>query len=114
MFRNGHLKSGGRLRGTPNKNSFVSVRHRLEQLDCDPLEEAIRIARDPASSPELKARIWLSILDYTSPKLRAVSVSPSEPDAMPFKIEIVRVSVQREIEPATEAPEVVRLNGGVQ
>jgi hypothetical protein len=91
-FQNGHLKLGGRKAGTPNRStSFVSVRERLRQLDCDPLEELLKIARDPSSSPELKARILLGLLDYISPKLRAVSAQVAGPDDLPMKIEIVSV-----------------------
>ena len=87
-FQNGHSKLGGRKAGTPNRS--FNVRERLEQLDCDPLEECIRIAQDPSTSPELKAKIWLSIVEYTSPKLRSVSV-PESAGPEPPKIEIVRV-----------------------
>jgi hypothetical protein len=81
-FARGHSKVGGRVQGTPNKNSFVTVRERLEQLDLDPLEEAIRIARDKSSSMELKAKIWLAIMDYTEAKPQralAVSLEPEAP-----------------------------------
>jgi hypothetical protein len=93
VFRNGHAKLGGRTAGIPNRStSFVSVRERLEQLDCDPVAEAIAIARDPSTSPELKAKIWLGILDYISPKLRAVDQTIGGPDGEPAqKIEVVRV-----------------------
>jgi hypothetical protein len=81
------------------------VRERLAELDCDPVAELVLIARDPSTSPELKSRILLGILDYASPKLRAVAVAPAEPDALPFQIEIVSVaSPNADPEPAPQMP----------
>jgi hypothetical protein len=88
-FQNGHVKLGGRKAGTRNRS--FSVRERLEQLDCDPLEECIKIAQSNESSNELKAKIWLGILDYTAPKLRAIDQTIGGPDGQPPQIEIIRV-----------------------
>jgi hypothetical protein len=57
--------------------------------------------RPPQSSNELKAKIWLGILDYISPKLRAVDQTLSTPDGAGLRIEIVRVASQTDLE--TEA-----------
>ena len=53
--------------------------------------------------------IWLGkqMLGQTD----AVQTRLTGADGAPFQIEIVRVAVQRELEPASEAPEIVRLNG---
>jgi hypothetical protein len=91
----------------------MSVRECLERLNLDPVEEVVKIAQSDESSNELRARIWLSLAEYISPKLRAVDQTIGGPDdATPFQIEIVRVSTRSEVE--TEAPierPARRLNG---
>jgi hypothetical protein len=84
----------------------------LERLNLDPVEEVVKIAQSDESSNELRARIWLSLAEYVSPKLRAVDQTIGASDDQSLKIEIVRVSTRSEVE--TEAPierPARRLNG---
>jgi hypothetical protein len=93
-FQNGHVKLGGRKAGTPNRST--SVRECLERLNLSPVEEVVKIARSDESSNELRARIWLSLAEYISPKLRAISMPElAGPDATPLQIEIIRVDTSR-------------------
>jgi hypothetical protein len=81
-------------------------------LNLDPVEEVIKIAQSDESSNELRARIWLSLAEYISPKLRAIDQTLSTPDGAGLRIEIVRVASQTDTE--TEAPierAEPRLNG---
>jgi hypothetical protein len=109
-FQNGHAKLGGRKAGTPNRGT--SVRECLERLNVDPVEEVVKIAQSDESSHELKARIWLSLAEYVSPKLRAVDQTIGAPDVNKLQIEIIRVAPQTgmETEAPIERPEQ-RLNG---
>ena len=88
-FRNGHVKLGGRKAGTRNRST--SVRECLERLNLDPVEEVVKIAQSDASSNELRARIWLCLAEYCSPKLRAVDQVLTTPDGSGLRIEIVRI-----------------------
>ena len=99
-FQNGHAKLGGRKAGTPNRSA--SVRECLERLNLDPVEEVVKIAQSDESSNELRARIWLSLAEYVSPKLRAVDQTIGSPDGTGLKIEIVRVAPKTDMD--TEAP----------
>jgi hypothetical protein len=85
------------------------VRECLERLNLDPVEEVVKIAQSDESSNELRARIWLSLAEYISPKLRAVDQTISAPGGEPMQIEIVRVAVPRELETPAQQPEK-RLN----
>jgi hypothetical protein len=51
------------------------VIERLESLGCDPIEGLVKIARDPATKPELKMRCFAELAQYVYPKRKAMDVS---------------------------------------
>lgn len=57
-------KTGGRTKGTPNK-STLALREKLASLNCDPAQELVRIATDPATERALKSNIFSLLLRYT-------------------------------------------------
>jgi len=96
----GGAKTGGRLKGTPNKLT-QEVQHRLAELGCDPIAGMARIAEDVTpclvcthglledgrvcgqcqgtgklqSPPELRGRMYAELAQYVAPKRKAIEVS---------------------------------------
>jgi hypothetical protein len=64
-------KTGGRVRGTPNKQSDAIAR-KIAKLGCDPIEGLARIALDPETKPELRVRCFTELAQYVYPKRKAV------------------------------------------
>ena len=64
-------KTGGRVRGTPNRKSADLLR-RLKRMGCDPIEGLARIALDPEIRPELRVRCFAELAQYVYPKRKAV------------------------------------------
>jgi hypothetical protein len=71
----GFPKTGGRVRGTPNKATDALVR-KLMKLGCDPIEGLAKIALDPATEVSLKVRCFAELAQYIYPKRKAVDQSP--------------------------------------
>jgi hypothetical protein len=67
-------KTGGRVRGTPNKTT-QSVIEKLDELGCDPIEGLAAIAMNTNTAPELKVRCYSELAQYAYPKRKAVDVS---------------------------------------
>ena len=70
-------KTGGREAGTPNRRT-VEAQERLEALNCDPIEGMARIAMDPATPRELKARMFAELAPYRYPKRKAIEYSAAD------------------------------------
>lgn len=68
-------KTGGRLKGTPNKGS-LSLDYLVENFEFNPLKELISIL--PTLEPDQRASILLRMLDFIYPKKKAIEISPSE------------------------------------
>lgn len=64
-------KTGGRVKGTPNK-ATVAVAERLEAIGCDPIEGMARIAMDIKTPIDLRARLYSELAQYIAPKRKAV------------------------------------------
>ena len=64
-------KTGGRVRGTPNRKSADLLR-RLKRMGCDPIVGLARIALDPEIRPELRVRCFAELAQYVYPKRKAV------------------------------------------
>ena len=72
----GHRKTGGRVKGTPNKRS-LTLRAALEAHGCHLEEQIAHLLRDPAVEAPLKAEVVAKLLPYIYPQLR-----PVDPDGM--------------------------------
>ena len=81
-------KTGGRQKGTPNKIN-QQVRDRLSELDCDPLESLVILAKEAHAEKNtlLAASIYKDLLSYVAPKNKAVDLSETE------KPEGIRVTI---------------------
>ncbi len=67
-------KTGGRQKGTPNKNS-MAARELLDKLGCNPLEGLASIADDENNPIEIRTRAYSELAQYVSPKLRAMEIT---------------------------------------
>jgi hypothetical protein len=50
----------------------------LARLKCDPLEELVKLARDPGITTEQKIRIYSELAQYKHPRRKAVEHSTEE------------------------------------
>jgi hypothetical protein len=73
----GTPKTGGRKKGTPNRLTR-DVSERLEALGCDPIEGMARIAMNPKTKPELRARMFAELAQYVYPKRKATEIAHEE------------------------------------
>ena len=85
------LKTGGRLKGTPNK-ATRDVMERLAELNCDPIEGMSRIAADPKNSPELRGRMYAELAQYVYPKRKAIEVGGIDGGQTPVELKVTFVS----------------------
>src|SRR5436305_2614397 len=59
-------KTGGRVAGTPNR-ATSALKERLASLDCDPIGELVKIARDAKTDTGTKVNIFSLLLRHTTP-----------------------------------------------
>ena len=69
----GLAKTGGRVPGTPNKQTDALIR-KLHALGCDPLEGLALIALDPQTDVALKVRCFAELAQYIYPKRKAIDL----------------------------------------
>ena len=62
----GLAKTGGRARGTPNR-ATSALKEKLASLDCDPMEELVKIARDSKTETATKVSIYSLLMRHTTP-----------------------------------------------
>lgn len=87
-------KTGGRVKGTPNKKT-EAVMERLAELQCDPIEGMALIAMNADNPPELRGRMYAELAQYVAPKRKAIEQTT----------DITINYVARIPEPATQAIE---------
>ena len=89
-FETGHIKIGGRKKGTPNKASLIRADDLLMELGINPIHKLIEIAESDEASFDQKINCYKEIAKYTYPrlKLQELWVSPPENTA-PTVIELV-------------------------
>ena len=75
--RLGQPKTGGRVAGMPNRTT-LALKEKLPSLNCDPMEEFAKIARDPKTDSGTNVNIDFSLTGHTSPILKAVGDSNQE------------------------------------
>lgn len=78
-------KTGGRVAGTPNKRT-MELKDRLQAIGCDPIEGMAHLAMDPATTPELRGRMFAELAGYLYPKRKAVEVKPDDGPSVIFQI----------------------------
>lgn len=79
-------KTGGRIKGTPNKKTGTVVEH-LFNLGCDPIEGMAIIAMDEANPPELRGRMYAELAQYLYPKRRATEIKTDDGPRVVFHID---------------------------
>lgn len=72
----GSKKSGGRVKGTPNKRT-LDLLDRIQELDWDPLQELYLLISDPEVSKSEKILINKEMLQYLYPKRKAIDLDAS-------------------------------------
>lgn len=90
-------KTGGRQKGTPNKSTSL-LREKLDALACDPVEELVKIARQPQTPPGLKVTIYTTLMPYIFPKRAFIDNAEgeraeklTEDDALAMAHDIIRI-----------------------
>jgi len=80
----------GRPVGSKSKN-VAYVTNQLKQLHCEPLSRLVEIASDITTDLALRVKIYLDLLNYIHPKLRAIEHTglDGEPVFNKYKVEIV-------------------------
>jgi hypothetical protein len=70
------MKTGGRQKGTPNKNNQPIV-DKLAELNCDPIEGMAQIARQAMDEGELilAGTMFKELAQYVAPKRKSVEMN---------------------------------------
>ena len=84
----GMPKTGGRVRGTPNKRS-ADLFGKLGRMGCDPMEGLARIALDPDTDVALKVRCFAELAQYVYPKRRAIDVAADPHDGVKVTVDFI-------------------------
>jgi hypothetical protein len=84
-------KTGGRKAGTPNKASELA-RNRLIELDCDPIEQLVIIAREAQARDDLQlaGAMYKELAQYIAPKLKSIELTESGEAPEPLTIIFTR------------------------
>jgi hypothetical protein len=78
QFKPGMGKTGGRQKGTPNKISLGVLKH-LQERGMEPLDEILKLL--PDVKPERQLDVWMRLMAYCYPQLRAITVDMGDDDA---------------------------------
>jgi hypothetical protein len=80
-------KTGGRIRGTPNKKTS-EIQERLFDMGCDPIQGMAILAMDEGNPPELRGRMYAELAQYVAPKRKAVEHSRGEDRPITFNLNL--------------------------
>ncbi|HIF17904.1 MAG TPA: hypothetical protein EYQ65_03955 [Cycloclasticus sp.] len=78
MFKTGHQKIGGRIKGTKNKKSLLSVNDLLLESGINPIQKLIEIAESNDASVEQQIRCWQEVAKYSYPKFQALGIRKTQ------------------------------------
>ena len=93
-------KSGnpsGRPLGARGKNASL-VKAQLKDLDCDPVSELVAIAKDVNTELGFRIKIYLDLVNYIHPKLKAIEHSGADGSALQHTIQLEYVNAKHEEE----------------
>lgn len=84
------MKTGGRTKGTPNKDT-AAIRERLadEFPDWDPVLALAAIANDPTADPQLRFYASKEVAQYVHPKRKAIEHSGKIGEPFPRPVVVV-------------------------
>lgn len=71
-FEEGHPKLGGRVKGTPNKRTS-QITDILNEMNVDPVRAILELI--PGLEPKEQVDVYLDLMTYIYPKLKAVQFS---------------------------------------
>ena len=80
-------KTGGRIRGTPNKKT-LEIQDKLCIMGCDPIQGMAALAMDVDNSPELRGRMFAELAQYVAPKRKAVEHLRGEEQSITFNLNL--------------------------
>ena len=80
MFEEGHLKIGGRTKGTPNKITLIRADDLLLELGINPIQKLIEIAESDEASLDQRINCYKEIAKYTYPRLKLQELRVSSPE----------------------------------
>ena len=102
----GTPKTGGRIKGTPNRPTF-NLLSRLSESNCDVVQQLLETL--PLLDPPQKAKVLLSMMDFIYPKRKAAETkfeSEQSVDADPEEVSkyvlMLKECHERDIEMARE------------
>lgn len=77
----------GRPKGSTNKRSS-EARLKLAKLKCDPIERAVKCANILFEDGQINeaGKMYMGLIDYIAPKLRAMEVSQDAESPVSFNI----------------------------
>ncbi len=75
QFEEGHSKTGGRQKGTPNKKTAL-LHQTFERLSCD--VPALIIEALPDLTPDKRVDVLLALMQYLYPKRRPFALTLME------------------------------------
>ncbi len=78
MFKIGHQKIGGRVKGTKNKKLLLSVNDLLLESGINPIKKLIEIAESNDASVEQQIRCWQEVAKYSYPKFQALDIRETQ------------------------------------
>jgi hypothetical protein len=78
MFKTGHQKIGGRIKGTKNKKSLLSINDLLLESGVNPIQKLIEIAQSNDASVEQQIRCWQEVAKYSYPKFQALNIRETQ------------------------------------
>ena len=80
----------GRPNGAKGKNISL-VKAQLKEMECDPVALLVEIAQDEFTELGLRVKIYLDLVNYMHPKLKAVEHTGANGDPLQnkYRIEIV-------------------------
>ena len=89
-FETGHIKIGGRKKGTPNKASLIRADDLLMELGINPIHKLIEIAESDEASLDQKINCYKEIAKYTYPRLKSQDLRFTSPeDTSPTIIKLI-------------------------
>ena len=70
-------KTGGRQKGTPNRDT-LALTEKLDAISCDPLMELAKIGMDRQNRIDIRVRCFLELASYVYPKRKPVDISSDQ------------------------------------
>jgi len=90
-FEKGHIKLGGRQKGSSNKKTIMKAEEILAQSGINPIQKLLEIAESEETTTDQRINCYKEIAKYTYPRLKLQDVRVGHYD-LPQSVEITIVS----------------------